>query len=817
MAGGTDVDPTQPDFDPIQAMEWKDGIASLPGSNLRFRLTEFGTLEVVADEGEPLQQQVQLQQVSEVKIAPKHSSESPLKSFVVPQYTVDSTKIEELPSKVPTSDVINEDTKPKRSDIIICCQFCNCHGLKSEFVRDGHFCSQLCYVNFASRERIKRKEEHFKQKKRKLTPNGDDTEEDGLEEEQSLPKGARRTTEERAPMAPVSQRIPERPKVQLFSWSEYLEKEKLTAAPTKLFKEHQAVPATHNGFRVGMKLEALDPHHQAMVCVVTVVEVVGFRLRLHFDGYPNNFDFWANADSADLFPAGWCERTDHRLHPPKGYTQQEFNWALYLKASKAQAAPKYIFPQRNAQLPVPPLGLRAGMKLEAVDKKDPSLVCVATVAEVSESGRFLVHFDGWDGSYDYWADPGSPWVHPIHWCKDHGHPLTAPSTYRGPFSWDKYLSECKAQAVPSRALRPRQIGQGWRKGLRLEAVDPRNPRLVRVVSVAQVQPRGLLLHMDGWDSSLDFFVDEDSPDIHPAGWCAKTGHPLEPPPSVQGNALLSSCPTPGCRGVGHIKGPKFAIHHSEFGCPYSKMNQEADVPDRLGGARTDITIDIVRVAQDSESGSTPTADTKDGLRKCPTPGCNGSGHLNQKYSVHHKASGCPLAERTTQGDESSQDSVQSSVPPQQAPRGRGRPRKNKIVPGPQKVASKPEVPAPGGSLHNCVHQSVFCSGSAAPTVVAPPPGPERSLCWEQHSKLLAQFDLVSGAVVASWSVTQVATFVCSLPGCQAVAKIFRDEQIDGEAFLLLTQADLVRMLKLKLGPALKIYSCILRFRSTCGE
>lgn len=56
------------------------------------------------------------------------------------------------------------------------------------------------------------------------------------------------------------------------------------------------------------------------------------------------------------------------------------------------------------------------------------------------------------------------------------------------------------------------------------------------------------------------------------------------------------------------------VLRSEFGCPYSKMNQEADVPDRLGGARTDITIDIVRVAQDSESGSTPTADTKDGLR-----------------------------------------------------------------------------------------------------------------------------------------------------------------------------------------------------------
>lgn len=41
------------------------------------------------------------------------------------------------------------------------------------------------------------------------------------------------------------------------------------------------------------------------------------------------------------------------------------------------------------------------MKLEAVDKKNPTFVCVATVTDMVDN-RFLVHFDNWDESYDYW-------------------------------------------------------------------------------------------------------------------------------------------------------------------------------------------------------------------------------------------------------------------------------------------------------------------------------------------------------------------------------------------------------------------------------
>jgi hypothetical protein len=73
-----------------------------------------------------------------------------------------------------------------------------------------------------------------------------------------------------------------------------------------------------------------------------------------------------------------------------------------------------------------PTGFRVGMKLEAVDRKHSSLVCVASVADVMDS-RILVHFDSWDDVYDYWADVSSPYIHPIGWCHHNGRSLTPPN------------------------------------------------------------------------------------------------------------------------------------------------------------------------------------------------------------------------------------------------------------------------------------------------------------------------------------------------------------------------------------------------------
>ena len=71
-------------------------------------------------------------------------------------------------------------------------------------------------------------------------------------------------------------------------------------------------------------------------------------------------------------------------------------------------------------------GWEIGMKLEAIDKSNTSLVCVATVANILD-GRVLIHFDGWEVDYDYWVEPKtSAYVHPIGWCQEMRYELNAP-------------------------------------------------------------------------------------------------------------------------------------------------------------------------------------------------------------------------------------------------------------------------------------------------------------------------------------------------------------------------------------------------------
>jgi hypothetical protein len=78
------------------------------------------------------------------------------------------------------------------------------------------------------------------------------------------------------------------------------------------------------------------------------------------------------------------------------------------------AAPKHLFPSSNSQQSVTPNGFRVGMKLEAVDRANTALVCVATIADIIDNW-LLIHFDGWDDSYDYWAETTSPYIHAINW------------------------------------------------------------------------------------------------------------------------------------------------------------------------------------------------------------------------------------------------------------------------------------------------------------------------------------------------------------------------------------------------------------------
>ncbi|KAF1444781.1 LMBL3 protein, partial [Pygoscelis papua] len=374
----------------------------------------------------------------------------------------------------------------------------------------------------------------------------------------------------------------------VWNWVSYLEEERMPAAPLKLFREYQSFPQGRNGFKVGMKLEGLDPEHPSRFCVLTVAEVVqGYRMRLHFDGYPECYDFWINVDSSDIHPVGWCEKTSHKLLLPKGFKEGEFNWTSYLKNCKAQAAPKSLF--KTLSTPVTPSGFRLGMKLEAVDKKNPSLMCVATITDMVDN-RLLIHFDNWDESYDYWCEASSPYIRPVGYCQETGTPLTTPPGYKDSkaFSWEKYLEETNSQAAPARAFKLRPA-HGFQVNMKLEAVDRRNPILIRVATIVDKDDHRIKIHFDGWDHNYDFWVDADSPDVHPVGWCAKTGHALQVPLGAvdRVGTVGQACPTPGCHGIGHVRGPRYGTHYTLVGCPYSdvNLNRENLLQDRLSGER----------------------------------------------------------------------------------------------------------------------------------------------------------------------------------------------------------------------------------------
>lgn len=208
-----------------------------------------------------------------------------------------------------------------------------------------------------------------------------------------------------------------------FSWDEYLKETGSTAAPTSCFKQHRVSPL--NEFKIGMKLEGLDPRNLTSTCIATVVGLQGPRLRLRLDGGDDKNDFWRLVDSSEINPIGHCEKNGGMLQPPLGFRMNASSWPMFLlkTLNGAEMAPAKIFKKE----PLTPKNneFKVGMKLEAVDKKNPQLICAATVGAIN-GDMIHITFDGWRGAFDYWCRYDSRDIFPVGWCAMSGHPLQPP-------------------------------------------------------------------------------------------------------------------------------------------------------------------------------------------------------------------------------------------------------------------------------------------------------------------------------------------------------------------------------------------------------
>lgn len=266
--------------------------------------------------------------------------------------------------------------------------------------------------------------------------------------------------------------------------------------------------------------------------VATVDMILGRRLRLKYiDAQPEEAGFWCHEESNLIHPVGWAQTVGHEIDAKQDYME---------RCSKKAALPTDATPDLFPELKQPTTSsthkFKEGMKLEAVDPLNLDSICVATIVKVLRHGYLMIRIDRPDekdqddaGQFCYHAS--SACIAPPGFCEANAITLKSPEDYEGRFRWGDYLRHTKASAAPEVLFGNRDVppSQQLRVGMRVEAADLMDPRLVCVATVAQVAGRLVRIHFDGWSDDFDQWMDIASPEIYPVGWCELAGYRLEPP------------------------------------------------------------------------------------------------------------------------------------------------------------------------------------------------------------------------------------------------------------------------------------------------
>uniref|UniRef100_A0A8C0H7T9 Scm like with four mbt domains 2 n=1 Tax=Chelonoidis abingdonii TaxID=106734 RepID=A0A8C0H7T9_CHEAB len=210
-------------------------------------------------------------------------------------------------------------------------------------------------------------------------------------------------------------------------WKCALEKSLNDAAkfplPMEVFKDHADLRS--HFFTVGMKLEVMDMREPFNICPASVTKVFNNHyLQVTIDDLrpePSKISMLCHADSLGILPVQWCLKNGVNLTPPKGYSGQDFDWADYQKQCGAEAAPHFCF--RNTSFS---RGFTKNMKLEAVNPRNPAEICVASITSVK--GRLMwLHLEGLQmPAPEYIVDVESMDVFPVGWCEANAYNLTPP-------------------------------------------------------------------------------------------------------------------------------------------------------------------------------------------------------------------------------------------------------------------------------------------------------------------------------------------------------------------------------------------------------
>ncbi|KAL0830662.1 hypothetical protein ABMA28_002799 [Loxostege sticticalis] len=503
---------------------------------------------------------------------------------------------------------------------------------------------------------------------------------------------------------------------------------------------------------------------------------------------------------------------------------QAFDWTEYMKETNSVAAPQECFKQAAS----PPVNdFKQNMKLEALDPRNLTSTCIATVVGVL-GPRLRLRLDGSDNKNDFWRLVDAGDIHPIGHCEKNDGMLQPPLGFRmNASSWPMFLLKTLngAEMAPAKVFQPEPPTPKtnlFMVGQKLEAVDKKNPQLICCATVGAVRNDQIHVTFDGWRGAFDYWCKYDSRDIFPVGWCARAGHPLQPPGQKSASAPSrfklrpSGIPNPalpegGSTGAGNSNSPpistpaavvRLRIRSScsggsnllpttvsgtgPSGAAEALAKELLSVhPDPQRLTRAILTasssysnINNVQVSTGSKNYSVkvPSELTTEELKNWLKAVCGGVGCCVGMIELDTgDAAGRPCA----LCGESTSNNVTSAIKrPKSEEKDEGSLNGSSSCAGGKMARVSPERPEPASST----------------TGAPPPPAPS--------------------APPADWSVEDVIGFIAAADQALAAhADLFRKHEIDGKALLLLNSDMMMKYMGLKLGPALKICNLVSKIKN----
>uniref|UniRef100_A0A8C2SZT3 Scm like with four mbt domains 1 n=1 Tax=Coturnix japonica TaxID=93934 RepID=A0A8C2SZT3_COTJA len=285
----------------------------------------------------------------------------------------------------------------------------------------------------------------------------------------------------------------------------------------------------------GSRLELQNSRDALEAWIVNVVENVGGRLKLRYEGLEDSdtFDQWIFYLDPFLHQVGWATQNGYNLQPPLAIRalKSEEDWQEIVKKVEEEeeesSVPTDLFKDK------PVIGVHSfseGMKLEAVDPAAPFAISPATVLKVYNEKYFMIEIDDLRPeratSQSYICHVNSAGIFPAQWSLKNGVHLSPPPGYPGQdFDWADYLKQCGAEAAPQSCFPLLTSDHGFKENMKLEAVNPVDPEEVCIATVTKLKDSYLWLQLEGSKKPIpDCIVSVESMNIFPVGWCETNGY-----------------------------------------------------------------------------------------------------------------------------------------------------------------------------------------------------------------------------------------------------------------------------------------------------